>query len=54
MQDPEVQRELLRENLEPAQALRLAVNMELGHQLQITNSQSALHANAVNSQRSFG
>ena len=29
MQDPEIQRELLRETLEPAQALRLAINMEL-------------------------
>ena len=56
MQDPEIQRELLRENLEPAQALRLAINMELGqrNQLQITNSQPASHVNAVTSQRSFG
>ena len=29
MQDPEIQKELLRETLEPAQALRLAINMEL-------------------------
>ena len=37
MQDPEIQRELLRETLEPAQALRLAIDMELGqrNQLQI-------------------
>ena len=42
MLDPEIQRELLRETLEPAQALQLAINMELGqrNQLQITNSQS--------------
>ena len=55
MQDPEIQRELLRETVEPAQALRLAVNMELGqgNQLQITNSQPASHVNAVTSQRSF-
>ena len=40
MQDPEIQRELIRETLEPAQALRLAIKMELGqrNQLQITNS----------------
>ena len=54
-QDPEIQRELLRRTLEPAQALRLAINMELGqrNQLQITNSQPASHVNAVTSQRSF-
>ena len=41
MQDPEIQRELLRKTLEPAQALRLAINMELGqrNQLQISNTQ---------------
>ena len=55
MQDPEIQRELLRETLEPAQALRSAINMELRQrsQLQITNSQPASHVNAVTSQRSF-
>ena len=55
MLDPEIQRELLRETLEPAQALRLAINMELGqrNQLQITNSQSAPQVNAVIPQRSF-
>ena len=55
MLDPEIQRELLRETLEPAQALRLAINMELGqrNQLQITNSQSAPQFNAVIPQRSF-
>ena len=49
MQDPEIQRELLRETLEPAQALRLAINMEIGqrHQLQISNAQSASHVNAI-------
>ena len=53
--DPEIQRELLRETLGPAQALRLAINMELGqrNQLQITNSQSAPQVNAVIPQRSF-
>ena len=30
MQDPEIQREFLRETLEPPQALRLAINMKLG------------------------
>ena len=55
MQDPEIQRELLRETLEPAQALCLAINVELGqrNQLQITNSQPVSHVNAVTSQRSF-
>ena len=55
MQEPEIQRELLRETLEPAHALRLAINMELGqrNQLQITNSQPASHVNAVTSQLSF-
>ena len=31
--DPEIQRELLRETLEPAQAIRLAINMELGQKI---------------------
>ena len=55
MLDPEIQREFLRETLEPSQALRLAINMELGqrNQLQITNSQSAPQVNAVIPQRSF-
>ena len=55
MLDPEIQRELLRETLEPAKALRLAINMELGqrNQLQITNSQSAPQVNAIIPQRSF-
>ena len=55
MLDPEIQRELLRETLEPAQALRLAINMELcqRNQLQITNSQSAPQINAIIPQRSF-
>ena len=53
MQDPKIQRELLRENLEPPQAPRLAINMELGqwNQLQILNTQPALHVNAIISQR---
>ena len=34
MQDSDIQRELLRETLEPAQALRLALNMGLGKQNQ--------------------
>ncbi|XP_075252665.1 uncharacterized protein LOC142344670 [Convolutriloba macropyga] len=55
MQDPETQRELLRETLEPDQILGLAINMELGqrNQLQITNAQPKSHVNAVISQRSF-
>ena len=55
MQDPEIQRELLRETLEPAQALRLAINIELGqrNQLQISNAQPVSHVNAITPQRSF-
>ena len=43
-QDPEIQRELLREILEPAQVLRLAINMELGqrNQLQTWSTEPAL------------
>ena len=36
MQNPEIQRELLRKTLEPPQALRLAINMALGQQKQLT------------------
>ena len=55
MQDPEIQRKLLRETLEPAQAPRLAINIEVGqrNQLQITNPQPASHVNEVTSQRPF-
>ena len=55
MQDPEIQRELLRETLEPVEALRLAINMELGqrNQLQISNVQPASHVNARTPQRPF-
>ena len=35
MQDPEIQRKLLRETIEPAQALRLAINLELGQRNQL-------------------
>ena len=55
MQDSETQKELLKETVEPAHALRLAINMELGqwNQLQITNSQSTLQVNAMILQRQF-
>ena len=55
MQDPEILRELLRETLEPAQSLRLAINMELGqrNQLQISSAQPASHVNAITPQRNF-
>ena len=55
MQDSETQKELLRETVEHAHALRLAINMELGqwNQLQITNSQSTLQVNAMIPQRQF-
>ena len=35
MQDPEIQRELLRKTVEPPQALRLAINMELRQRTQL-------------------
>ena len=55
IQDPEIQRELLRETLEPSQALQLAIIMELGqrNQLQISSTQPAPHVNAIASQRPF-
>ena len=55
MQDPEIQRELLREILEPLQALRLAINIELGqrNQLHISNTQPVSHANAIIPQQPF-
>ena len=55
MQDPEIQRHLARETLEPLQALRLAVNMEIGqrNRLQISNTPPASHVNAIIPQRSF-
>ena len=55
MQDSENQRELLRETLDPSQALRLAIKMELGqrNQLQISNTQPAAHVNAITRQRFF-
>ena len=55
MQDPEIQKEKLRETLEPPQALRLAINMELGqrNQLQISNTQPASNVNAIIPQRPF-
>ena len=53
MRDPEIQRELLRESLEPLRALRLAINVKLGqrNQLQISNTQTASHFNAIIPQR---
>ena len=55
MQDPEIQRELLGETLEPPQSLRLAINMELGqrNQLQIFNTQPSSHVNAIIPERPF-
>ena len=55
MQDPELQRELHRETLEAPQALRLAINMELGqrNQLQISYTQPVSHVNAIIRQRPF-
>ena len=53
IQDPEIQSELLRETLEPPQALRLAINMELRqrNQSQISDTQPASHVNAIIPQR---
>ena len=55
MQDPEIQRELIRETLEPPQALRSAINLEVGqrNQLQISNTQPASNVNAILPQRPF-
>ena len=49
MQDPKIQRELLKKTVEPPQVLLLAVNKELRqrNQLQISNYQSTLHVNAI-------
>ena len=55
MQDPEIQRDLQRETVEPFQALRLITKMELGqrNQLQISNSHPALQVNAITPRRHF-
>ena len=55
MQDSEIQRELLRETVEPAQALRLSINMELGQQkqLQITKSQPTVQGGTIIPERQF-
>ena len=55
MQDSEIQKELLKETVEPAQALLLAINMELGqrNQLQISYSQPVILMNAIKPQRQF-
>ena len=55
MQDTEVQRELLREPVEPAQALRLAITMELvqRNKLQFLSNQPALDVIAITPQQSF-
>ena len=55
IQDPEIQKELMNETVEPPQSLRLAINLELGHrnQLPISNSQSDLQLNAVLPQGQF-
>ena len=55
MQDPEIQKMLLRETLEPPQVLLLAINKELGqrNQIQISNTQPAAHVNAISPQRPF-
>ena len=45
----------MKEAVEPAQAIRLTINIKLGqrNQLQITNSQSSLQVNAIKPQRQF-
>ena len=55
MQDPGIQMELLKETVEPAQALRLENNMDLGpqNQRQISKSKSKLQVNAIVPQRQF-
>ena len=53
--DPEIQRDLLRESLEPPKALRWALNMELRqrNQLQISITQFVPNVNAIIPQRPF-
>ena len=52
MQDSEIQKELLKETIDTAQALRLAINIELGqwNQIKFANSQPSLHVNAITPQ----
>ena len=56
MQDPKTQNKLLTKAVEHAQALRSAINMELGsrNQLHVSNSQSRQQINAIVPQRQFG
>ena len=55
MQDPEIHKQSLRETLEPAQALRITINMELAQRnlLQISNAHPASLVNAITPQRPF-
>ena len=55
MQETEIQKELLRKTVEPAQTLRLAISMELlqRNQIQFLSNQPALHVNAITPQRLF-
>ena len=54
MLDDDIQRELLRDTVDPERALSIAVNMEMGHQNQqrISSNNSAT-GNTVNAKQSF-
>ena len=55
MQDSEIQKELLKETLDPDQTLSLAIKMELGqrNQFQISNSQPNPQVNPISQKRQF-
>ena len=55
MQNSEIHKDLLTETVDPAQALRLAIDMELGqwNQLQLINSEPTVQLNAIIQQRKF-
>ena len=55
LQNSEIQKGQLKETVEPAQALHLAINMELGqwNHIKISDSQPALQLNAITLQRQF-
>ena len=58
MLDDDIQRELLRDTVEPERALKIAVNLEMGHQSQQrissnNNNNNSATASAINAIQSF-
>ena len=56
MLDDQIQRELLRDTVEPERALNIAVNMEMGHQNQqriSSNNNNSATGSTVNAVQSF-